>query len=112
VQEFKDSGLKVEIVSDKLGDIGTLPIAHTFLTTDPVLFDAIYVASMSDDKKFKKQSDRYVTEAFNHFKTIGASLNEVSILEAKKGNPGVVNSGEVPAFVDAVTAYRHWNRDV
>lgn len=112
VQEFKDSGLKVEIVSDKLGKIGTLPIAQTFMTTDPVLFDAIYVASKSDDKKFKKESDRYVTEAFNHYKAIGASLDAVSILEAKKGNPGVVNSGEVPAFVDAVTAHRHWNREV
>ncbi|WP_017381970.1 catalase [Paenisporosarcina sp. TG-14] len=112
VQEFKDSGLKVEIVSDKLGNIGTLPIAQTFITTDPVLFDAIYVASMSDDKKFKKECNRYVMEAFNHYKAIGATLNAVSILEAKKGNPGVVNSGEVPAFVDAVTAHRHWNREV
>ncbi|WP_243840702.1 catalase [Paenisporosarcina antarctica] len=112
VQEFKDSGLKVEIVSDKLGNIGTLPIAQTFITTDPVLYDAIYVASMSDDKKFKKECNRYVMEAFNHYKAIGATLNAVSILEAKKGNPGVVNSGEVPAFVDAVTAHRHWNREI
>lgn len=112
VQTFKDAGLNVEIVSDKLGNIGDLPIDHTFLTADPVLFDAIYVASMSEDKKFKKESDRYVTEAFNHFKAVGADPNAISILVGKEGSPGVVNSGEGTAFVDAVTAHRHWTREV
>ena len=112
VQGFKDAGLKAEVVSDKLGNIGNLPIDHTFLTADPVLFDAIYVASMSEDKKFKKDSDRYVTEAFNHFKAVGADSNAASILAGKEGSPGVVNSGEGTAFVDAVTAHRHWNREV
>jgi catalase len=112
VQTFKDAGLNVEIVSDKLGNIGDLPIDHTFLTADPVLFDAIYVASMSEDKKFKKESDRYVTEAFNHFKAVGASSSAAAILVGKEGSPGVVNSGEGTAFVDAVTAHRHWTREV
>lgn len=112
VQTFKDAGLNVEVVSDKLGNIGDLPIDHTFLTADPVLFDAIYVASMSEDKKFKKDSNRYVTEAFNHFKAIGADSNAISILAGKEGSPGVVNSGEGTAFVDAVTAHRHWTREV
>jgi catalase len=112
VQTFKDAGLNVEVVSDKLGNISDLPIDHTFVTADPVLFDAIYVASLSEEKKFKKESDRYVTEAFNHFKAIGASSSAASILQGKEGSPGVVNSGEGKAFVDAVTAHRHWNREV
>lgn len=112
VQTFKDAGLNVEIVSDKLGNIGDLPIDHTFLTADPVLFDAIFVASMSEDKKFKKESDRYVMEAFNHFKAVGASSSATAILVGKEGSPGVVNSGEGTAFVDAVTAHRHWTREV
>ncbi|MFC6038806.1 catalase [Paenisporosarcina macmurdoensis] len=112
VQELKEAMLNVEIISDKLGSIGELPIDHTFLTTDPVLFDAIFVASMSEDKKFKKESDRYVMEAFNHFKAIGASSSATAILVGKEGSPGVVNSGEGTAFVDAVTAHRHWTREV
>ncbi|MDX1806700.1 MAG: catalase [Paenisporosarcina sp.] len=112
VQELKEAMLNVEIISDKLGSIGELPIDHTFLTTDPVLFDAIFVASISEDKKFKKESDRYVTEAFNHFKAIGASSSATAILVGKEGSPGVVNSGEGTAFVDAVTAHRHWTREV
>ncbi len=112
VQEFKEAMLNVEIISDKLGSIGELPIDHTFLTVDPVLFDAIFVASMSEDKKFKKESDRYVMEAFNHFKAIGASSSATAILVGKEGSPGVVNSGEGTAFVDAVTAHRHWTREV
>jgi catalase len=67
---------------------------------------------MSEDKKFKKESDRYVTEAFNHFKAVGADSSAASILAGKEGSPGVVNSGEGTAFVDAVTAHRHWNREV
>jgi catalase len=112
VQEFKEAMLNVEIISDKLGSIGELPIDHTFLTADPVLFDAIFVASMSEDKKFKKESERYVTEAFNHFKAIGAYSSATAILVGKEGSPGVVNSGEGTAFVDAVTAHRHWNREI
>jgi catalase len=112
VQEFKEAMLNVEIISDKLGSIGELPIDHTFLTTDPVLFDAIFVVSMSEDKKFKKESDRYVMEAFNHFKAIGVSSSATAILVGKEGSPGVVNSGEGTAFVDAVTAHRHWTREV
>jgi catalase len=112
VQTFKEAGLNVEVVSDKLGDIGDLPIDHTFVTADPVLFDAIFVASLSEDKKFKKESDRYVTEAFNHFKAIGATSNATSILEGKEGSQGVVKGEEGKAFVDAVTAHRHWNREV
>ncbi|MBW9235104.1 hypothetical protein JQK62_23350, partial [Leptospira santarosai] len=88
VQGFKDAGLKAEVVSDKLGNIGNLPIDHTFLTADPVLFDAIYVASLNDDKKFIKESLRYVTEAFNHFKAIGAASKFATILDGKEG-PGV-----------------------
>lgn len=111
VQAYKGAGLNVEIISDKLGSIGDLPIDHTFLTADPVLFDAIYVASMKDDKKFKKESERYVNEAFNHFKAIGASPDADSVLEGKDG-PGVIKGEETQPFVDAVTAHRHWQREV
>ncbi|MGB3259293.1 catalase [Paenisporosarcina sp.] len=111
VQGFKEAGLKAEVVSDKLGNIGNLPIDHTFLTADPVLFDAIYVASMNDEKKFKKESNRYVTEAFNHFKAIGAACKFATILDGKEG-PGVVTNDNGEQFVAAVTAHRHWNRDI
>lgn len=111
VQAYKGAGLNVEIISDKLGNIGELPIDHTFLTADPVLFDAIYVATMKEDKKFMKESERYVTEAFNHFKAVGASTNAGSVLEGKEG-PGVVKGEETQPFVDAVTAHRHWQREV
>jgi len=111
VQAYKEAGLNVEIISDKLGNIGDLPIDHTFLTGDPVLFDAIYVASVKEDKKFMKESDRYVTEAFNHFKAIGASTTAGSVLADKEG-PGVVKGEETQPFVDAVTAHRHWQREV
>lgn len=111
VQGLKDEGLKAEVVSDKLGNIGNVPIDHTFLTADPVLFDAIYVASMNDEKKFKKETDRYVTEAFNHFKAIGAASTFAPMLDGKEG-PGVVTNDNTEQFVAAVTAHRHWNRDV
>ncbi|MGE6489707.1 catalase [Paenisporosarcina sp. NPDC076898] len=111
VEGFKDAGLKAEVVSDKLGNIGNLPIDHTFLTADPVLFDAIYVASMNDEKKFKKETGRYVTEAFNHFKAIGAASKFATILDGKEG-PGVVTNDNAEQFVGAVTAHRHWNRDI
>ncbi len=111
VNGFKKAQLNVEIVSDKLGNIGELPIDHTFLTADPVLFDAIYVVSMSEEKKFNKECTRYVTEAFNHYKAVGATSKVAAVLKGKEG-PGVVKDDDIMPFVEIVTAHRHWNRVV
>ena len=115
IYAFKAAGLKPEIISNKLGTLGELEIDHTFKTADPVLFDAIYVASVSEDLPFMKETGRYLTESYNHYKAIGASTSAKDLLIGMDG-PGVVagnvNETLVNGFIDAVTAHRHWNRIV
>jgi catalase len=49
IEALKKAGVTAEIISNRLGVITTadgqqLEVAHTFLTSDSVLFDAVYVA--------------------------------------------------------------------
>jgi len=70
---------------------------------------------MNDDKVFMKETGRYLTETYNHYKALGASTSAKNILLGMEG-PGVVAGNEselmVHGFIDAVTAHRHWNREV
>ena len=114
IYAMKSAGLKPEIISNKLGSLGELEVDHTFMTADPVLFDAIYVASINEDKAFMKQTGRYLTETYNHFKALGAAASAGDMLLGMDG-PGVVtgNGGDsINSFIVAVTAHRHWNRVV
>ena len=114
IYAMKSAGLKPEIISNKLGSLGELEVDHTFTTADPVLFDAIYVASINEDKAFMKQTGRYLTETYNHFKALGAAASAGDMLLGMDG-PGVVtgNGGDsINSFIVAVTAHRHWNRVV
>lgn len=116
-------GVIYEIVSDKQGTVKgadgqDLMVNHTFSTTDPVLYDAIYVASGADvDSEFYKHSTYYLKEAYKHYKPIGASYDGVMFLEENNfiGNVGVVDgTGKtfVQDFVQAIAEHRHWDRKI
>ncbi|RFU67321.1 catalase [Peribacillus saganii] len=117
-------GVQPEIVSEKLGKLkaldGTeLEVNHTFLTVDPVLFDAIYaVGGTAESKKFYKDAAYFIHEAFNHYKPIGATHEGKQWLEMEKmtNSPGVVVGEDVnefvSAFVEAIAAHRHWSRQI
>lgn len=122
---LKAEGIIVEVISDKLGiqkglDGTEITVDHTFLTSDSVLFDAIYAAGGKDvSQKFKEQAAYFINEAFSHFKAIGATSEGISWLP--KGvmgdNPGVILEDEnmnkfAQDFVRAISSHRHWNRDV
>lgn len=122
---LKAEGIIVEVISDKLGiqkglDGTEITVDHTFLTSDSVLFDAIYAAGGKDvSQKFKEQAAYFINEAFSHFKAIGATSEGISWLP--KGllgdSPGVIlEDGNMNKFaqdfVQAISSHRHWNRDV
>ncbi|PLR80112.1 catalase HPII [Bacillus canaveralius] len=121
---LKSEGIQPEIISEKLGTVkgsdgSGLEVAHTFLTADSVLFDAVYVVGGSgQSRKFQNDAAYFVNEAFSHFKAIGATHEGVKWLEIfnKKNCPGVVTgediNGFVTEFVAAVAAHRHWDRQI
>lgn len=121
---LKAKGLQVEIVSEMQGMVtgkngGEFEVDHTFTTADPVLYDAIYaVGSASVSRKFAKEAARYVGEAFDHYKPVGATHDGMKWIEAAdmQGQPGIITGsadGSFAAdFIAAITKHRHWDRQV
>ena len=124
LKELEANGMKYEIVSESQGSVtgtdGTeLKVAHTFTTTDAVLFDALYaVGGSSVSKKFAKNAAKFLGEAFDHYKAIGATHEGEKWLEAAEmlDQPGIVTGGQTAdfakQFIDAVAMHRHWSREV
>ena len=124
LKELQAKGVQYEVVSEMQGELkGTggkgITADHTFNTTDPVLYDAIYAVGGPDvSRKFAKEAARYIGEAFDHYKPIGATHDGQQWLEAAhiENQPGVVaaNAGFefASSFVEAITAHRHWNRQI
>ncbi|WP_100013084.1 catalase [Lentibacillus sediminis] len=115
------NGIVYEIISGRQGMLkGTsgkeLMVDHSFITTDSVLYDALYIVGGSDeDDEFQQNATYFVKEAFKHYKPIGATgagaklLDEYSML----GSPGVVSGNDqkfVNEFTEAIAAHRHWDR--
>ncbi|WP_409273797.1 catalase [Neobacillus sp. SCS-31] len=121
---LKAEGAIPEFISEKLGSVrGTdnfaLPVHHSFLTADSVLFDAIYVVGGGENTpKFKKAALYFLQEAFEHYKPIGATHAGAEIAQQAGiiGAPGVVVASTPEEFsgqfVQAISSHRHWDRHV
>jgi catalase len=122
--DLKAGGTMPEIVSDHHGSVvgadGTLlPVDHTFLTADSVLFDAVYVASLhGKTAMFEKEATYFIKEAYAHFKPIGATFSGEQLVDNLHftGQAGVLSKESGKSFVDsflkAIAAHRFWNRAV
>ena len=124
LEGLEAKGVQYKVVSEMQGKLkGTsgkeIEVDHTFSTTDPVLYDAIYAVGGPDvSRKFAKEAARYIAEAFDHYKPIGATHDGQQWLEAAgiENQPGVVaaNTGSsfTSSFLEAIAAHRHWERQV
>jgi catalase len=102
------------------------------LTASSVLFDAVYIPGW--DKSIKalmadSDAGQFISEAYKHCKTIGASGEGAALLEAagigtgkaqpgqKEASAGVVvgkgsdTSSVAAEFIKAVAQHRHWSRE-
>ncbi|MFK3961852.1 catalase [Guptibacillus hwajinpoensis] len=124
LNEFKEKGIKPELISDKRGvkkatDGAEAEIDHTFLTSESVLFDAIYaVGGNKESKGFYQSANYFINEAFSHFKPIGGTHEGMKWLENNDlvGKPGVVTGKDMNTFVkefsEAIATHRHWDREL
>jgi catalase len=124
LDSLKSNDIQYEIISEKLGNVtggdgAQLKVDQTFLTTDSVLYDAVYmVRGSAKNMKFNRDAARFIYEAFTHYKPIGATHDGKDWLKKDKiGNsPGVVLEDDVnrfvPEFVKAISAHRHWDRQL
>lgn len=123
LDSFKEKGVKHEIISEMQGILkgaqGTeMKVDETFSTTDPVLYDAIYaVGGPVINKKFAKEGARYIAEAFDHYKPIGATHEGMKWLQnpEMRKQPGVITGDDIEEFTDkfleAIREHRHWKRN-
>ncbi|WP_338470907.1 catalase [Niallia sp. XMNu-256] len=124
LKTLKAEGIQVEIISDKLGkrkgsDGTELEVDHTFLTSDSVLFDAIYaVGGNVESKEFNQNAAYFIKEAFCHYKPIGATHEGKKYLQEENltNSPGVIIGDDMKQFtqnfINAITAHRHWDRKI
>ncbi|WP_394328103.1 catalase [Halostagnicola kamekurae] len=137
---LEDEGARVEIVSKLLGDVEaangeTVDADESHGTTESVLFDAVYVPGGEgsvDALVEQGTAKHFVAEMFKHKKPIAAAGEGTELLEAVElpginvanDREGVVTDrgvvmapngadleGASEAFVDAIAAHRHWDRD-
>ena len=123
MKALKDAKTMPEIISNTLApvkdDQGIEQIPkRTFISTDPVLFDAIYV--ISGDKvndEFETNVKKFIQEAYVHYKPLALSEVASKFLNPKmKDQPGVTvgdGKGEYASkFIADVSAHRHWDRNI
>ena len=123
LNELESKKIQYEIVSEMQGKVTgstgkELKVDQTFTTTDAVLYDAIYaVGGANVSKKFAKEAAKYIGEAFDHYKPIGATHDGMIWLEAAEiqNQPGVITgesmTGFADEFISAIAAHRHWSRE-
>jgi len=121
LHKLQAANVTCEIISEQQGVVQgandtELTVDETFTTTDPVLYDAIYLAvSPGDNKMLKQHINYYLKEAFKHYKAIGATHEGTEALKENNmsGAVGVVE-GTSSTFADdliqAIAAHRHWDR--
>lgn len=120
---LQQNGIIAEIISAKLGNVvatdGTeIKVDKTFLTSDPVLFDSIYVADGSNEKQTMLNQDiiTFINEAYKQYKPIGIAATAQSYIQETKENnlAGIVFADNNPnfekEFVAAIAKQRYWDR--
>lgn len=122
---LQDAGVTIEIVAPHLGSIQTaageaVPVNQSLLTTDSVLYDAVYVPGGADSVNALQGSSsalHFIQDAFKHYKPIAASSEGADFFQAAgiAEAPGVVTADDASlpdAFLEAIGQHRFWDRQV
>lgn len=130
IYEFlKKEGAYVEYVGPRLGNVNGLEVTNTFLTTNSVLHDAVFVPDgekaiesfMDTRTSFPYEEPAvFVLDAFRHGKPIGVSGAGAKLLQAAKVPEGMGESEGVligktaseltEGFKKALIKQRFWSR--
>ena len=122
IDALQRNGVFVDIVSDKLGTVTgadgiTLKANKTFITTSPYLFDTLYVVGgRSNNTQFDAYMNKFVRDAYEHFKPIGVATTGQDYIRGTDRNnlSGVIFAANNPnfnqEFIQAITQMRFWDR--
>ncbi|MFC7371910.1 catalase [Fictibacillus iocasae] len=125
------AGITPEVVGRYLGPVMSsdgepLEVQKTYLTTDSVLYDGVFIAGgkgFEESMKGLPEAEDFIADTFKHFKTLAATESAAGVVRKLcegKGNltpeAGVLLDGgsDPEAFgkklVEAIAVDRHWSR--
>jgi len=123
-QALSKAGAHVEVIGPHLGDLlgagGSVVATATYLNSESVQYDALFLPSGSASVLTGNgDALHFVEEAYLHHKPLGVAGDAQQTVRAAIGNlltqPGVVvgasGAAVAGAFVTAVAARRFWTRD-
>jgi catalase len=139
-QALTEAGAQPEVVAKSLGTVtaanrSSIEVDKTMITTDSVMYDAVYVPGGSQSAEMLSKSAKpvyFVAEAFGHYKPIAASGDGIMVLKqanlasdvlATAGTAEVVdklgvvtvgsgasNGDFTSTFLNAIAQHRFWDR--
>lgn len=125
IKMLDEYGVQAEIVGEKLGKVKgadgvELTVTQTFLTTDPVLFDSLYVVggTAKNQNQFNQNIIYFIDEAYKHFKPIAVATTGTGLFDQSnaKAGPGILFATGNPdfdkLFIIAITQQRFWDRQL
>ena len=113
----------VKIIAPKHGFVKTAggdeyPVCDSLLTAASVVFDAVYVpgGKSAEVLMTKPEAVHFIAEAFKHCKAIGAEGEGIELLKTalpddKVPSAGVITSGNLDEFINAVKQHRFFQRE-
>ena len=134
MRALTNAGAQAKIVAPHLGFLKAsggkeFMIECSLLTGSSVLFDAVYVPGGHDSVRalaMERDAADFLTEAYRHCKTIGATDEGIELLNAYRVAPVSAHDGEtasgvvlgtggqvgsfVKQFIAAIQKHRHWHR--
>lgn len=122
LKAMEDAGMYIEVISDALGTIKIkekeYEIKESFMSTDTVLYDAIYVAGLEGlDPADQGEIDQFVEDAYKYFKPLVLAYGEKNQLATERHKePGILLGDKGGKYadkvVDHITQMRYWERDL
>ncbi|MFO7719469.1 MAG: catalase [Gillisia sp.] len=121
---LEDKGAMVQIIAPHGGEVkcdkgDKHPVTHSLMTTESVLFDAIYipggkksVEALKNEAKVKK----FINEALKHCKAIAADSEGEDLLDVTyaldfKDDEAICINKNASVFVNAIAQHRNWKRE-
>ena len=128
VNQLEEAGATTVVISTQLGNITStagkeIKVNKSFLTTDSVLFDAIYIPGGTNSiEALQKEAKaiRFIQDTYRHCKAIAADNEGAELLYTSRiisaenienPEPGLLINSTPKEFIKAIAQHRVWKQE-
>ncbi len=121
---LEDKGAMVQLIAPHGGEVkcdkgDKHPVKHSFMTTESVLFDAIYIPGGKESVEVLKneaKAKKFINEALKHCKAIAADSEGEHFLDVTyaldfKDDEAICINKNASIFINAIAQHRNWKRE-